>query len=32
MLLKNIMEEMPGELELSSIEFEGPFIVIYVKN
>lgn len=31
-LLKNIMEEIPPELELSNIEFEGPFIVIYVRN
>ncbi|ADV65569.1 beta-CASP ribonuclease aCPSF1 [Desulfurococcus mucosus] len=31
-LLKNIMEEIPAELELSNIEFEGPFIVIYVRN
>ncbi|MEM4717210.1 MAG: beta-CASP ribonuclease aCPSF1 [Desulfurococcaceae archaeon] len=32
MLLKNIMEEIPAELELSNIEFEGPFIVLYVRN
>lgn len=32
MLLKSIMEEIPEELKLSSIEFEGPFIVIYVWN
>ncbi|MCY0867940.1 MAG: beta-CASP ribonuclease aCPSF1 [Desulfurococcus sp.] len=31
-LLKSIVEEIPAELELSNIEFEGPFIVIYVKN
>lgn len=31
-LLKNIMEEIPEELELSNIEFEGPFIVIYIRN
>lgn len=31
-LLKNIMEEIPEELQLSSVEFEGPFIVIYIKN
>lgn len=32
MLLKSIMEEIPAELELSNIEFEGPFIVLYVRN
>jgi KH/beta-lactamase-domain protein len=32
MLLKSIMEEIPQELELANIEFEGPFIVIYVRN
>ncbi len=32
MLLKSIMEEIPAELELSNIEFEGPLIVIYVRN
>lgn len=32
MLLKSIMEEIPPELELTTIEFEGPFIVIYVRN
>jgi hypothetical protein len=26
------MEEIPAELELSNIEFEGPLIVIYVRN
>ena len=31
-LLKSIMEEIPAELELASIEFEGPFIVVYVRN
>jgi len=31
-LLKNIMEEVPEELELANIEFEGPFIVLYVRN
>lgn len=31
-LLKSIIEEIPAELELASIEFEGPFITIYVKN
>ncbi|MEM4488117.1 MAG: beta-CASP ribonuclease aCPSF1 [Desulfurococcaceae archaeon] len=31
-LLKSIMEEIPEDLGLASIEFEGPFIVIYVKN
>lgn len=31
-LLKSIMEEIPPELELATIEFEGPFIVIYVRN
>lgn len=32
MLLKSIMEEIPAELELSNIEFEGPLIVIYIRN
>jgi len=32
MLLKSIMEQIPQELELSNIEFEGPLIVIYVRN
>jgi len=31
-LLKKIISEIPPELELSSLEFEGPTIVIYVKN
>jgi len=31
-LLKSILEEISPELELASIEFEGPFITIYVKN
>jgi len=31
-LLKNIAAEIPPELELATIEFEGPFIVIYVRN
>jgi len=31
-LLKSILEEIQPELELASIEFEGPFITIYVKN
>lgn len=31
-LLKSIVEEIPLELELASIEFEGPFITIYVRN
>jgi len=26
------MEDVPAELELSNIEFEGPFIVMYVRN
>ena len=31
-LLKSIIQEIPAELELKTIEFEGPFIVIYVGN
>ncbi|MEM1780820.1 MAG: beta-CASP ribonuclease aCPSF1 [Desulfurococcaceae archaeon] len=31
-LLKSIMEEIPPELELSNIEFEGPSVVIYIRN
>lgn len=31
-LLKSIIQEIPPELELKTIEFEGPFIVIYVGN
>jgi KH/beta-lactamase-domain protein len=31
-LLKNILDEIGPELELASIEFEGPFITIYVRN
>ncbi len=32
MLLKKILEEIPPDLMLSNIEFEGPEIVLYVKN
>ncbi|MEM0378881.1 MAG: beta-CASP ribonuclease aCPSF1 [Thermosphaera sp.] len=31
-LLENIVREIPPELQLSNIEFEGPSIVVYVGN
>ena len=31
-VLKTIMAEMPPEVQLTRIEFEGPEIAIYVKN
>jgi len=31
-LIKKIVEDIPPELGLSRIEFEGPAIVIYIKN
>ena len=31
-LLGSIVQEIPPELELSNIEFEGPSIVVYVRN
>jgi len=31
-LIKRIMEEIPPDLILANIEFEGPTIVIYVRN
>jgi len=31
-LIKSIVNEVPPELGLSSIEFEGPSIVVYIRN